>query len=394
MRTTVILTVSCLLISVQLFSQQDIKTRTNETNEFAFKLMSETFSDDDNDLISPFSISVALAMTYEGARGSTSKEMSKALHFNKRRKKHHSEYINILNYFNKINSEVLSTANALMAQEDYSFVDDYFSLMKEYGANVQYANFKDDLQREAARKALNNWVMSKTNDKIENLIKQQHLDRLTRLVLVNAIHFKADWQISFPEKRTRQMVFYGKPKQAIVQFMHGRENYNYAEDSICQKLELSYKDSIASMIIFLPKDNTELSYLIQNVFSNNYLSNTINEFEKKQVDVIIPKFTYESEYELKEPLKTLGMIKAFDHQANFKGISGNKMLMIDEVVHKTFIEVDETGTEAAGATAVIVREKNAPADKLIFFNANRPFFYLIRENSTGSILFMGTIVKP
>lgn len=393
MKKTVFIAAVCLLGLLKMYSQQDINSRMSKTNEFAFELMTETYTDNDNSLLSPFSISVALAMTYEGARGSTAREMRNTLNFERKRKNHHNEFIKVLNHFNSINKNVITTANALMAQEDYGFLDKYFELMQEYGANVQYANFRDDLQREAARKALNNWVMSKTNDKIENLIKQDHLDHLTRLVLVNAIHFKANWQISFPENRTRQMVFYGKERQVIVDFMHGRDYHNYAEDSICQILELSYQDSIASMIIFLPKENTELKYFVNNVLSNDYLCNTIKQLENKQVNVIMPKFSYESEYELKEPLKSLGMIDAFSHKANFRGISGNKLLMIDEVVHKTFIELDETGTEAAAATAVIIREKSAPADKPVFFNANRPFFYLIRENSTGSILFMGSIVK-
>jgi serpin B len=368
--------------------------QVQNNNSFAFELFKQTIDAESNGLISPLSISTALAMTYEGARGRTAVEMRKTLNFNKNRDIHHTEFTQLLEFFADFDTVFLHIANALIAQEDYTFAEDYFRNMEAYRAQVQYANFRNDLQREAARKALNNWVYKQTNNKIEDLLKANHLNSLTRLVLVNAIHFKLDWLIAFPEKRTRQMIFYSTPKQSIVPYMHSREKYSYTEDSICQIIELAYKDSLASMLIFLPKNNISNCDFIKEYFTHSYFSKNLSNLIQNQVDLLLPKFSYVAEYELKEPLKNLGMLRAFNHSANFKGISGNRMLMIDQVVHKTFIEVNESGTEAAGATAVIIREKNAPIEKPIFFNANRPFVYVIRENLSGSILFMGSLMQP
>ena len=383
-----------ILSSLSLWAGNNKKSLVERNNEFAFELFPDLVSPNRNEIISPISISTALAMTYEGARMRTASEMRTALHFEKNRKNHHKEFADLMFYYKNMKQQYLHISNALMAQEDYVFRGDFFALMKDYLAEVQYADFRNDFHREAARKALNNWVFTHTNETIKELIKPNNIDALTRLILVNAIHFKSDWQISFPPKRTRQMIFYSKPKQSIVHFMHSREEYSYTEDSTCKVIELMYKDSLASMIVFLPKGNIPIEEFAKSEFSYDYYLKTLNTLESRKVDVLLPKWKYSADYSLKEVLKQMGMKRAFTFRANFKGITGNKMLFISDVIHKSFIEVDETGTEAAGATAVIMREKRASASKPVFFNANRPFLYLIRDNKKGSILFIGTVVKP
>ncbi len=385
-------TISVLMLFMPVVLQGQSKQMVDKNNKFAIELLNHVYSDSKNSVLSPVSIFVAMAMAYEGASGSTAKEFVKVFGFEKKKTLHHKSFVGLLNHYNTY-SDNLRMANALMAQQDYPFRKEFFDLMADYGAMVQYANFRNETERDAARRVVNNWVEKQTDSKIKELIKKNILDELTRLILVNAIYFKADWAIEFNDKKTRQMIFYGPDKQTISHYMHGRDNYMYYEDSLIQILEMAYSGNAFSMLVVLPRNNIKLGDFIKSIDTYK-LNELTSAMSKQHVDVLMPLFTSRDEVALKTIFESMGMKHAFAGTANFKKITGRNDLHIAEVVHRTFLKIDEKGTEASAASAVIIREKSAPAVKPIFFNANRPFIYYIRDNKNDLILFIGSVNRP
>ncbi len=384
----------CILSMVFISSvfAQSKTNIVNNNNEFAFEIFAKICeTDTTNVFISPISISSALAMAYDGAKGNTAKEMRNVLKFSKNQDESHREITELLKHYRNNKQSIFTIINAAVAQEKYDFKESYFALLSDYGAKITKADFTDFAKREEARLAINKWVMDNTNDKIEELVDPNALDDLTRLVLLNAIHFKADWASSFPEEQTRQMIFYGEKRQYISSFMHLRENFKFYQNDEYLIIELPYKDNEASMFLIQPKEGTLIDDYCKNL---TYASFT--EMEKlmteQLVDILLPKFKIESKYKLKNPLMAMGMVTAFTTSANFSRMNGRSDLMIDEVIHQSFIEVDEKGTEAAAATAVVVRTKSAPQP--VHINFNRPFVFLIKENFKGSVLFLGKFNNP
>lgn len=369
--------------------------RTNiveNNNTFAFELFSEISSaDTTNVFISPISISTALSMTYDGAKGKTAKEMRKTLGFTRSQEDSHKEFTDLLLHYRNNKDAFFTIVNAAFAQEKYNFLDSYFTLLKDYNAVIKQADFIDDIKREKARNEINQWVMDNTNNKIEELLKKNAVDKMTRLVLLNAIHFKADWKYAFPENKTRKMVFQHPNRQYIASFMHLREKFKYHSNNNVTVLELPYKDDLASLYILLPSDTCKIEDFIQNLDYNQF-DELCNSLTETKVDLLMPKFKIEAKYELKKTLMSLGMQTAFTTRANFKKMTGRSDLMIDDVIHQSFIEIDEKGTEAAAATAVVVREKSAP--QVTYLNLNRPFVFVIKENYRNSILFIGKFMNP
>jgi len=189
------------------------------------------------------------------------------------------------------------------------------------------------------------------------------------------------------------MIFYGPDKQTISHYMHGRDNYMYYEDSLIQILEMAYSGNAFSMLVVLPRNNIKLGDFIKSIDTYK-LNELTSAMSKQHVDVLMPLFTSRDEVALKTIFESMGMKHAFAGTANFKKITGRNDLHIAEVVHRTFLKIDEKGTEASAASAVIIREKSAPAVKPIFFNANRPFIYYIRDNKNDLILFIGSVNRP
>ncbi|NLB86009.1 MAG: serpin family protein [Bacteroidales bacterium] len=360
----------------------------NNNNEFAFEIFKEIVkTDTTNIFVSPISISTAVSMAYDGAKGKTAKEMRKVLNFSKKQAQSHKEFCNLLDYYSKNNASLFKIVNSALTQDKFIFLDSYINLLKEYQALIKIADFVNPANREKARNEINKWVEENTNNKIKELIDENSLDDMTRLVLLNAIYFKADWKFAFDPAQTRQMLFFGENRQYITSYMHIKENLNLYKTDKLTMLELAYKDDKASMYILLPDKETKIDDFCLNLNFDDFCKyeNNLNE---KLVDLQIPKFKMESKYKLKEQLISMGMVQAFSGAANFKKMNGKKNLMIDNVIHQTFIEIDETGTEAAGATAVVVRQKSAPQAEYI--NLNRPFVFIIKEKDKGSILFIGT----
>ncbi len=338
-----------------------------------------------NLFLSPYSISSALAMVYGGTRGETEEQMGSTLHFGGQGATHPalSHLRKKLNSIQQEGQIQLSVANSLWPQIEYEFLPDYLAMTKEfYGSEIKPVDYKTDA--EGARKKINAWVEEQTNDRIKDLIPEGMLDPLTRLVLANAIYFKGDWGVQFNPERTRPAPFkLTDGTTTNVPMMSQTADFNLAHTPEFQALELPYEGDELSMLILLPSESDELPD-----FDLEKLAAL--EFNKMEVMVQLPKFKLESTFELGDTLAAMGMPLAFSRQADFSGMTGTRDLYIGAVVHKAFVEVNEEGTEAAAATAIGMRTTSMPP----MFEANHPFIFLIRENSTGTILFIGRVMDP
>lgn len=367
-------------------------------NQFAFDYyLKIKDKESDNIFFSPFSISSAIAMTYEGAKGQTSQEIQNVFHFPKDITTIRKQYAQIFNNLNKKNKKYqLNIANALWAQKDYKFSKEYFDLIERYySGNVTNLDFIT--KPEKSRTTINNWVEDKTNNKIKNLIPSGSINDSTRLILTNAIYFKGNWLDQFDKDLTTDENFYIEKNNTIITKMMQRTDgkFNYYENNDIQILEIPYSEKELSMIIILPK-NKDLKSLEKSISTENLQEWKSNLVEQK-VDIFIPRFKFETKYLIADDLKQMGMPISFTDNADFSGMTGKKDLKISEVIHQAFVEVNEEGTEAAAATAVVIMEFTSieqPAHKLPIFRADHPFIFLIQENSTENILFMGRVVNP
>jgi len=368
-------------------------------NKFAFKLFHQVQGGTTgNQFYSPFSISTALAMVYAGARNETALQMSQTLNF-PLNDKFHGEYKQLLGKLHdgadgKIK---LNIANGLWAQKDFKFLESYFSVVKSnYAAELKNVDFKDNTEREATRNEINTWVAKNTNDKIKNILSQGDLDVLTRLVLVNAIYFYGDWATPFKKEltKTKNFALLDGTKDTVP-FMNQGERYNYYEDSKIQAIEIPYKDNIASMVIFLPNTTDGIAELGKSL-DYKYYQEIIESLQITDVSLSLPKFKMDFKFELGSTLSQMGMPLAFSQTgADFSGMTGSRDLFISKVIHQAFVIVDEKGTEAAAATVVTMSLMMAPKHiEPKIFKADHPFMFLIKDNTTGSILFMGKIMKP
>ncbi len=386
-----------MLYFVSQLNAQDYKTQVENNNRFTFELFSKVNSGNKNVFLSPFSISAALAMTYEGARGKTRKEMGEVLHFpddNLRVNKSFGSLITEIQKSNNPKFYTLSLANSVWAQEGYRFLHSFFTTIeKYYYAKINEADFENNIKREEARQKINRWVASKTNNKIKELLDKKALDKDTKMVLVNAVYFLAQWEKTFDKNATKKDDFFTLSGKTKKDFMHTGGRMKFAEYNNVSMLEIPYKDKKASMIILLPDTSLDFS-LFKKSLTYGYFSNIYKKAVYRSVSLSLPKFKTEYKNDMAKILYTAGIKRAFSNRADFTGMTCKKELKIDKVIHQTFINIDETGTEAAAATAVIMRKITSvnPADKVIF-NANHPFVYLIKENKTGSILFIGQLVK-
>ncbi len=364
----------------------------NANNQFALDLYSELKDKEDNIFFSPYSISVALAMTYEGARGQTAEEMQSVLHFPGDNSARRSSFAALHNKINSKNAKYrFSIANALWIQKDYKLLDNYTNVVQNYyggrATNVDFAS-------EDARKTINNWVEDKTNNKIKDLFPQGSLNGDTRLVLTNAIYFKGDWVKQFDEKETKQEEFRISKDNVIQVSMMRRTDegarFNYAETEELQILEMLYEGEELSMLVLLPKNNNLSS--LEEFLTIEKLTEWKNKLTDQRVNIFIPKFTLNTKYFLKDTLSRMGMPSAFI-SADFSGIDDTKSLFIDKVIHQAYIKVNEEGTEAAAATGVSVFTISAKPP-IPEFRADHPFIVIIQDRETGNILFLGRITNP
>jgi serpin B len=392
-----IVVVTFFLSSSLIFAEtnSDLQTVIKGNSDFGFDLYQELKDEKGNLFFSPYSISTALAMTYAGARDQTEKEMAEVLHFSLEQEPLHSSFSKLQSDLNAIQNKghiKLSIANSLWAQEGYHFLNTFLDLNKKnYGAGLNFVDFAT--KTEAARKTINIWVEDKTQQKIKELIKPGMIDSLTTLVLCNAIYFKGDWLSQFDKKRTMDADFHISPDNVIkVPMMSQKSKFKFGDFGNFNAIELPYEGNGLSMVVFLPKKIDGLAELERNLTNDNvknWIDKLSNSYEL-EILVSLPKFKTTCEVELADVLIEMGMPHAFAG-ADFSGMTGKRDLFISKVIHKAFVDVNEEGTEAAAATAVVMRKSIC---KTLLFRAEHPFVFLIRENKTGSILFIGRIIDP
>lgn len=366
-------------------------------NAFGTALYDQLSQKPGNLFFSPTSIQTALAMTMAGARGQTADQMGKTLCVENDAATHArlGAFLRQLNTAGKAGGFDLSVANALWLLKGYEFAPDYLSLVqKNYDARLGEVNFRSD--PEGSRKTINDWVAGQTHDKIENLMPPGTIDSNTRLVLTNAIYFKGKWDLPFNKRMTNDGPFtFSAGETESVPFMHQVKSFRYAEDETVQLLELPYGQNTLAMRIFLPRQADGLA-AFEKALDVERMDKLVNSLQSERVEVWLPRFKVESEFQLQGVLEAMGMTLAFDPQrADFHGMSTEEHLYISAVVHKAFVNVDEEGTEAAAATGIgmaAMAMRAEPPPKL--FKADHPFLFAIVDRQSGAMLFMGRVAKP
>ena len=367
--------------------------------EFAFDLYQMLRQQPGNMFYSPYSISLALAMTYAGARGQTEEEMAQTLRFVLAQDALHAAF-NALDQALAARGEGaagrdgdgfrLNIVNAVWGQRDYAFLAEYLdTIAVNYGAGIRLVDFVEN--PEASRVTINDWVSDNTEGRIKDLIAPGLIDRLTRLVLTNAIYFNAAWMYPFAEGATVEGPFHlldggHTPKPMMLL----NESLAYGKGEGYQVVELPYDGSELAMTILVPDDGRFAEF--ERSLDAARLGAISEGLSYEQVRLTLPRFEFESEFGLGAVLAEMGMPVAFSGEADFSGIDGSRNLVISEVVHKAFVAVDEAGTEAAAATAVIMRLTAMPAEP-IELRVDRPFIFAIRDIATGALLFVGRVVE-
>ena len=367
-----------------------INSTSKSNNKFAVKLFKKlTKEKSTNFFMSPYSISSALAMVYAGADGNTAQEMEKVLRFAP--KTVHKDFKKLGTSFEALSKSglALKVANALWAAKNTELLPAYTQKVDKYykakATNLDFAK-----QTEQSRLTINQWVEDKTNHKIKNLLPKGFIDGNTSLVLTNALYFKAEWMHKFNKKETKKMTFYAREQQfPNIPFMHIQQTFNYFETERMQVIEIPYEGYKMSMMIWLPKNKNHLSAIIR-WFDAETINGLEYEMIPTKVKLTLPRFKMTVRTSLTKPLKQLGLQSIFQ-QADFSKMSEDPIGNLSEVIHKAFVEVNETGTEAAAATAgSITRSGETPK----IFKADHPFLFIIRDIDSGSILFMGKLENP
>lgn len=366
-------------------------------NAFAFELYRQLREGQDGNLFfSPYSISLALAMTYAGARGETERQMAETLHFTLPQNRLHPA-------FNELDLELqsrgegeegfrLHIANALWGQQDYEFLAEFLDIIAEnYGAGLNLVDFVRDA--EAARAAINEWVEEQTEGKIKDLIPPGVLDTLTRLVLVNAIYFNAAWDEPFNPALTTDGPFYLLDgRRVVVPMMRNTTFYSYGSGDGYQAIALPYEGGALSMLLVMPAEGEFAAF--EDALDADRVDAILDNLSLQRVTLTMPRFEFESEFNLGNTLAAMGMPDAFSDAADLSGMTGNRDLRIQAVIHKAFVAVDEEGTEAAAATAAVIGLTAAPIEEPVEFTLDHPFIFLIYDAETGTILFAGRVMNP
>ncbi len=375
--------------------------------EFALDLLEQLREDapDENRFFSPYSVSVALAMTYAGARGDTATEMTEALNYELEGGDLHAAFGALETEFERRNEDgqavddheadeddgpafEFTTANAVWGEEGFPFEAEFLDVLEAYyGAGMQLVDFTGS--PEEARQEINAWVKTRTGDRIEDLLPGGSIDESTRLVLTNAIYFVGMWKYPFEEEATEPGTFTGLDgTETEVEMMGQSIELPYADVDGHQLLELPYANDDTSMVVIVPADGEferfEAECTVETV------ATMLEETTRPEVDLRFPKFGIESKFSLVSVMADLGMERAFGDGADFGGMAEDGGLFIEEIVHESFVEVDELGTEAAAATAVVMDE-SAPADH-VELTVDRPFLCYIRDRPSETPLFVGRVV--
>ena len=364
-------------------------------NAFTFEIYKTVGKSGGNMFISPYSISSALAMTYAGARGTTEKEMEKVLHIDSSLHKSMAALISELNSVPAATAK-MNTANAIWPAKQEKLLAEYVQTVREnYKAALTPLNYASSPAK--AAKTINSWVEKHTNGKIKDIISDGLLRKDTPMVLTNAVYFKSEWLNKFEPSNTMISPFWTTQQNSVSAVMMNKtdDDINYIKTNELEAIEIPYKDRRFSMLVMLPDKSSSLQNLESKLTQENLDKLTLA-MKPERVKMFIPKFKEEQTFELANILSVMGMPSAFDgRKADFSAMNGKHNMYIGNVVHKTFIEVGEEGTEAAAATAVIMMKSSMPPiDPPIIFRAERPFVYMIRDNNSGAVIFIGRYTKP
>jgi len=369
-------------------------------NQFAFELYSRLASDKGNLFFSPYSLSSALGMTYEGARGQTAQQIRDVLHMDADDALRRSEVSISMQKINATGKAYeFSVANALWAQQTYPFKQDYLSLIRNtYFAEARNLDFVSDPG--SSRVTINDWVSTKTKDRINDLLPAGSITSGTRLILTDAVYFKGQWRLPFKKENTKTDIFWLDTSRSVQTSMMNLEgeSFHYAENDQAQLLKLFYRGNEISMLIILPRSK-DLQDL-EKVLTLDMLKQWQSGVYWQAVNVSLPKYKFDSSYKMKDVLIAMGMKLAFDQNgANFSGMANLKPdehLYIDDVFHKAWIDTNEQGTEAAAATGVTMAVAGSimVATQPKIFRADHPFIFVIQDDQTGHILFMGRVSDP
>ncbi len=377
--------------------EADLAELVAGNSAFAFDLYQAIRAEDSNQFYSPYSISLALAMTYAGARGETEQQMGDTLHYTLSQGRLHPA-------FNALDLELasraegaegqdggfkLNIANAIWGQTGHSFLPQFLDILAEnYGAGLRVLDFENE--PEDSRITINDWVSDETEAKIKDLLPPDSITSLTRLVLTNAIYFNAAWNYPFEEEMTHDGPFnLLDGGQVIVPMMEQTKYFGYAEGEGYQAIELPYEGGELSMVILLPDADRFEEFA--GALDAEQVASILQDINSQDIHLTMPKFTYESQFRLKEALAAMGMPAAFTG-ADFSGMDGTRDLFIGDVIHKAYVSVDEAGTEAAAATAVVMPTAAPAPPKEV--TVDRPFVFMIRDIETEAILFLGHVLNP
>lgn len=383
----------------------ETKSTVDGNTAFALDLYQKLKDRSGNLFFSPYSISASLAMTYAGARGQTENEMAKVLHFNLAQTNlpmAFGELVARMNRIQRWNRITLTMANSLWCQKDYHFTDAFLNLVHiYYRAEARQVDFKRSPQ--AAANEINGWVERQTNGKIKDVVSPTQFTDLTQLVLCDAIYFKGNWQHQFKVGDTQPAPFHVATNETVmVPTMSQKAYFKTArsDDNTVELLELPYSGTDLSMIILLPEveypsPDVEQPGLpdLEQIFTIENLRVWLAKLDQANAEetwVALPRFTTTQDFDLVKELQSLGMTSAFGENADFSGMDGTTNLFVSDVIHKAFVEVNESGTEAVAVTLPMAQSMSMAKQ----FSVDHPFIFLIRENGSGSILFMGRIVDP
>lgn len=362
--------------------------------EFALTLQQQSFDWRENQLLAPHSLSTAIAMVYAGARGETERQLAQALHFTLPQVELHAAF-NALDQAlagreTKEDTFQLQVINAAWGQQETRFAGSFLDTLAEnYGAGIRLLDFE---QSEQALRTINAWGSEQTEQRIPALLPDNSVGSETVLVLTNATYFKAGWQHPFAAAATRDAAFtLLDDSQRTVPMMTQVASLRYAAGRDVQLVELPYAGGDVSMVILLPDGGAFEAFGRE--LDARTLAGLLGELQPVELRLTMPRFSYSANLELKDPLMALGMRDAFGGEADLSGIDGTGELFIDQVYQQTFISVDEAGSEAAGASAVVIARKGESTAELELA-IDHPFLFLIRDNQTGAILFLGQVTNP
>ena len=391
MRTGLII-ISFLTILQSVFAQKE-SSIVESNNKFTFDIYQKLRKNNENFILSPVSITSAIAMTYIGAKNNTFDEISNTFYFEKTKNKLCKDYNNLLKLNKKINKNVsFYNSNSIWIQKNLEIDKVFLKLNKQYfSSSLHLTDFLNKPNN--SRLEINKWVETKTKNKIKELIQVNTIDNSTRLVLVNALYFKAAWQNKFDKnKNTIENFQIGNRKYTKTNFMNRNISSWYFEDKYIQIVEIPYSGEDISLLIILPKSYRKFKKVEKKLIYEFYVNYMENK-QTKRIKISLPKFKIDTEFNLNSTLFELGVKDAFTRAADFSGITNKENLFISNVVHKANIFVDEEGTEATAATAVMIGKTSFMREE-VQISINKPFIYILKNNHNNCIYFIGKIENP